>query len=159
MGISDYFEALIPVARRYRARVHVDSVFGLWAATSSRFRHLVAGAAAADSGATDGPKWLNVPYDCDYASALTLGIGGLPGAKVLWAPVFNQGLARFLDPKGEDHNRRTGEVIAIQASAEACFGPVTWRGERAMRINLCNCMTTGADVERVIAFARILETQ
>src|SRR6185295_2175143 len=37
--------------------------FGLWAAASPPLAHLVRGAAEADSWATDGHKWLNVPYD------------------------------------------------------------------------------------------------
>jgi glutamate/tyrosine decarboxylase-like PLP-dependent enzyme len=217
-GVFDPFEQLIPIARRYNAWVHIDGAFGLWANASPRFRHLCAGAAAADSWATDGHKWLNVPYDCGYAfvadphaqraamsyqasywvferaareqidwnpewsrrargfatyaairqlgrsgiagiverccdcaRALTLGIGRLPGAEVLWEPVINQGLVRFLDPGGQSHDRRTDEVIAaILASGEAFFGGVTWRGMRAMRISLCNWMTSERDVERVI---------
>jgi glutamate/tyrosine decarboxylase-like PLP-dependent enzyme len=43
--------------------LHVDGAFGLWAAASHGLAHLVRGAAAADSWATDGHKWLNVPYD------------------------------------------------------------------------------------------------
>ncbi len=66
-GVFDAFEQLIPIAKRYNAWVHVDGAFGLWAAASPRFRHFCAGAGAADSWATDGHKWLNVPYDCGYA--------------------------------------------------------------------------------------------
>jgi glutamate/tyrosine decarboxylase-like PLP-dependent enzyme len=45
----------------------VDGAFGLWAAASDRYKHFMIGAEKADSWATDGHKWLNVPYDCGYA--------------------------------------------------------------------------------------------
>jgi glutamate/tyrosine decarboxylase-like PLP-dependent enzyme len=67
IGAFDDFESLIPLAKRYGAWVHVDGAFGLWAAASPRYRHLVKGVEAADSWATDGHKWLNVPFDCGYA--------------------------------------------------------------------------------------------
>jgi glutamate/tyrosine decarboxylase-like PLP-dependent enzyme len=67
IGAYDDFEALIPIAHRYNAWVHIDGAFGLWAAATPTHRHLMRGAAKADSWATDGHKWLNVPYDCGYA--------------------------------------------------------------------------------------------
>lgn len=66
-GIFDDFSALIPIARRHGAWVHVDGAFGLWAAASPRYRHLTAGIDQADSWATDGHKWLQTPYDSGYA--------------------------------------------------------------------------------------------
>ena len=67
IGAFDDFEALIPIAKRYGAWVHVDGAFGLWTASSPHYQHLVKGVEAADSWATDGHKWLNVPFDCGYA--------------------------------------------------------------------------------------------
>jgi glutamate/tyrosine decarboxylase-like PLP-dependent enzyme len=66
-GAYDDFAALIPIARRHHAWVHIDGAFGLWAAASPRYRHLTEGMGSADSWATDGHKWLNVTYDSGYA--------------------------------------------------------------------------------------------
>jgi glutamate/tyrosine decarboxylase-like PLP-dependent enzyme len=67
IGAYDSFETLIPIAKHYGAWVHVDGAFGLWAGTSPRLRRLVKGVEAADSWATDGHKWLNVPFDSGFA--------------------------------------------------------------------------------------------
>lgn len=67
IGAFDSFKDLIPLAKRFGAWVHIDGAFGLWAATSDLYRHLLDGVAAADSWATDGHKWLNVPFDSGYA--------------------------------------------------------------------------------------------
>jgi glutamate/tyrosine decarboxylase-like PLP-dependent enzyme len=47
--------------------VHVDGAFGLWAAASPDLQQHTRGVERADSWATDGHKWLNVPYDCGLA--------------------------------------------------------------------------------------------
>jgi len=54
-------------AHQAGAWVHVDGAFGLWAAASPSYKHLVEGVAQADSWATDAHKWLNVPYDSGLA--------------------------------------------------------------------------------------------
>jgi glutamate/tyrosine decarboxylase-like PLP-dependent enzyme len=67
IGAYDPFEELIPLAHRYGAWVHVDGAFGLWVNASPRHKHLLEGVERADSWATDGHKWLNVPYDSGFA--------------------------------------------------------------------------------------------
>ena len=66
-GAFDDFAEAVAAAHRHGAWVHVDGAFGLWAAASPSYRHLVAGLEAADSWATDAHKTLNVPYDCGLA--------------------------------------------------------------------------------------------
>jgi len=62
-GSFDPLEEIADAAAAAGAWLHVDGAFGIWAAASPRFAHLVRGAERADSWATDGHKWLNVPYD------------------------------------------------------------------------------------------------
>lgn len=62
-GAFDPIDRIIALSQKKGAWVHVDGAFGLWAGTSPRFKHLVAGIEKADSWATDAHKWLNVPYD------------------------------------------------------------------------------------------------
>ena len=66
-GGFDDFETLIPIAKEHGAWVHVDWAFGLMARACSSKRALVSGVELADSWATDGHKWLNVPYDSGIA--------------------------------------------------------------------------------------------
>jgi glutamate/tyrosine decarboxylase-like PLP-dependent enzyme len=66
-GAFDSFGPAIAVAHEHGAWVHVDGAFGLFAAASPRYRHLVSGHEAADSWTTDAHKTLNVPHDCGIA--------------------------------------------------------------------------------------------
>ncbi len=63
-GASDDVGEICNWAHEAGAWVHVDGAFGLWAAAAPARAHLVPGVTRADSWATDGHKWLNVPYDC-----------------------------------------------------------------------------------------------
>jgi glutamate/tyrosine decarboxylase-like PLP-dependent enzyme len=82
IGACDPFAELIPMAHTAGAWVHVDGAFGLFARASRKHRHHLNGVETADSWATDGHKWLNVPFDCGIAivrdreahrAAMTLG--------------------------------------------------------------------------------------
>ena len=62
-GAFDPAADLCQAAQQAGAWVHVDGAFGLWALAAPERAHLAAGLEMADSWATDGHKWLNVPYD------------------------------------------------------------------------------------------------
>jgi glutamate/tyrosine decarboxylase-like PLP-dependent enzyme len=230
IGAFDPFPALIEIAHRYDAWVHVDGAFGLWLNTSPHHRHLLSGVEQADSWVTDGHKWLNVPYDsgyafvanpephraamvydasylqrsdsarepkdwspewsrrgrgvptyaairqlgrdgiaaivercCRHAHEIVMRICSLPGTEMLWEPRVNQGLVRFLDQNpgstAADHDRFTEAVITgIVATGEAFFTGTTWRGQRAMRVSVCNWQTNESDVARAIAATRAVLT-
>ena len=66
-GAFDPIADAVDLAHEYGAWVHVDGAFGLWAAASAQYRHLVAGVERADSWASDAHKTLNVPYDSGLA--------------------------------------------------------------------------------------------
>jgi glutamate/tyrosine decarboxylase-like PLP-dependent enzyme len=66
-GATDPIGAIVDIAHGYRAWVHVDGAFGLWAAAVPELSGQVAGLGRADSWATDAHKWLNVPYDSGLA--------------------------------------------------------------------------------------------
>jgi glutamate/tyrosine decarboxylase-like PLP-dependent enzyme len=91
---------------------------------------------------------------CRHAERLVHEIGALDGAEILAVPVINQGLVRFLSRDG-DHDVFTDKVIhRIQADGVAWFGGVTWRGQRAMRISVCNWLTSDNDIDRTVASVR-----
>ena len=87
-GAFDDFETIIPLARQKGAWVHVDGAFGLWARAPAPLKYLTKGIEEADSWATDGHKWLQVPYDCGFTivrhelahrRAMTIAASYLPG--------------------------------------------------------------------------------
>jgi glutamate/tyrosine decarboxylase-like PLP-dependent enzyme len=88
-GGSDPFLALREWCDEFDGWLHIDGAFGLWAAAAPERKHLVRGVECADSWATDGHKWLNVPYDSGIAfvrdgaalsDAMAISSAYLPGA-------------------------------------------------------------------------------
>ncbi len=67
-GAFDPFPELTKAcAKGDDAWLHVDGAFGLWARASHEHAYLADGVEGADSWATDGHKWLQVPLDSGYA--------------------------------------------------------------------------------------------
>jgi glutamate/tyrosine decarboxylase-like PLP-dependent enzyme len=66
-GAFDPIEEICERVQGSGAWVHVDGAFGLWARASRRLSPQAPGLERADSWATDGHKWLNVPYDSGMA--------------------------------------------------------------------------------------------
>ena len=62
-GAFDPAAAICARAREAGAWVHVDGAFGLWARAAPDRAYLAEGVGEANSWATDGHKWLNVPHD------------------------------------------------------------------------------------------------
>jgi len=80
-GAFDPLKEVCAAARQAGAWVHVDGAFGLWAPAAPSLTHLAEGLCDADSWATDGHKWLNVPYDsgivlCREPEHLRAAMGG-----------------------------------------------------------------------------------
>lgn len=93
------FDPAADVCRRARAAgawVHVDGAFGLWALASPGLAHLTDGLAGAHSWATDGHKWLNVPYD--NGIVLVRGAGDLRAAMSASAAYLAEGVAGEREP-------------------------------------------------------------
>jgi glutamate/tyrosine decarboxylase-like PLP-dependent enzyme len=105
-GACDELEEIADIAADAGAWLHIDGAFGLWAAASPAYRHLVAGAERADSWAVDAHKWLNVPYDngiafCAHPEAQQAAMGvrasyliqadpGGPRDALEWNPEFSR---------------------------------------------------------------------
>jgi glutamate/tyrosine decarboxylase-like PLP-dependent enzyme len=94
-GAIDDMPRVVELAREHGAWCHVDGAFALWAAASPALRHLVEGAADADSWATDGHKLLNVPYDCGLAivrdrSAHSAAMSSFAGVEYIVQPEHDE---------------------------------------------------------------------
>lgn len=137
-GVFDDFETLIPIARQANAWVHVDGAFGLWAAASPRFAPLAKGIAGADSWATDGHKWLNVPYDSGFVfvrdtaahraamsvQASYMPMGGGVRDQVDWNPEWSRRARGFATYAALRQLGRSGVAALVDNCCDAARGIV-----------------------------------
>jgi glutamate/tyrosine decarboxylase-like PLP-dependent enzyme len=63
-GAFDPVGEIAKACRAHGAWLHIDGAFGLWARAVPEMAPMVEGLDQADSWATDGHKWLQLPYDC-----------------------------------------------------------------------------------------------
>ena len=63
-GSFDPLNELCDKALSAGSWIHIDGAFGLWAACSTKLKHLTSGIEKANSWSVDGHKTLNTPYDC-----------------------------------------------------------------------------------------------
>jgi glutamate/tyrosine decarboxylase-like PLP-dependent enzyme len=130
------------VAREYRAWIHVDGAFGLFARISPRTAELAGGVELADSVISDGHKWLNVPYDSGFAfvrdpaylrAAFTAGAAYLPEAQDE-RPVFG-----FMGPELS----RRARSLAVWATLRAY-------GRDGYRAIVERCLDNAAHLARLV---------
>jgi glutamate/tyrosine decarboxylase-like PLP-dependent enzyme len=117
-GACDPVAEICDWAHERGAFVHVDGAFGLWARVAPSRAHLVDGIERADSWATDGHKWLNVPYDS--------GIAFVRDAEALRAAMSVS--AEYLPSKSE---RRNPSDYTPELSRRA-RGVAVWAAMRAL---------------------------
>jgi glutamate/tyrosine decarboxylase-like PLP-dependent enzyme len=88
-GAFDPMTEIANACRAHNAWLHVDGAFGLWARAVPELAAQAEGVELADSWATDGHKWLQLPYDCGLAfvrhpdahrRAMTIAASYLPKA-------------------------------------------------------------------------------
>jgi glutamate/tyrosine decarboxylase-like PLP-dependent enzyme len=94
---------------------------------------------------------LLVEQCCRHATALVAQLAELPAVELVWEPIINQGMVRFLDPAAgatdRHHDRFTDRVVQeILARGDSFFMATTWQGRRAMRVSVLNWQTTEADL-------------
>lgn len=151
-GDFDPTDELADLAGRHGAWLHVDGAFGLFAALSPGTAALVKGVDRADSIASDGHKWLNVPYESGFAlirEPARLGVAfGMPTAAYLPGPDDPGGGYGLLGPESS----RRARSLPIWATL-AAYGRQGYRAmvERHLDLakRLSNLVDAAPELERL----------
>ncbi len=144
-GDFDPIAEMADLAEEHDAWLHVDGAFGLFARLAPGTRQLTEGIERAHSIASDGHKWLNVPYDCGFtfvrdpgrlARALNVGAPYLPAPD---DPHPNFG---FLSPESS----RRARALAVWATLDA-YGRAGYREMVERHLGLAQHLARRVDAE------------
>jgi glutamate/tyrosine decarboxylase-like PLP-dependent enzyme len=144
-GDFDPIAAMADLAEEHGAWLHVDGAFGLFARVAPSALQLAEGVERAHSVASDGHKWLNVPYDCGFtfvreparlAHALNVGAPYLPSPD---DPNPNFG---FLSPESS----RRARALAVWATL-AAYGRRGYREGVERHLELAQRLARRVDAE------------
>jgi glutamate/tyrosine decarboxylase-like PLP-dependent enzyme len=146
-GAFDDLAAVADLCARHGAWLHVDAAFGLFAGASPRLAHLLRGIERADSVASDGHKWLNVPYDCGFA--FVRDAAPLRGAFATSAPYIAGAGGFDADDYGPEMSRRF-RALAAWCALKAY-------GRAGYRALVERCVANASAFARWVEAARGLE--
>jgi glutamate/tyrosine decarboxylase-like PLP-dependent enzyme len=148
-GHFEPIRQIADVVRAHRAWLHVDGAFGLFARITPRAAHLADGLELAHSVASDGHKWLNVPYDSGFVfvrdpshlrTTFAAGAAYLPEAEDE-RPVFG-----FMGPELS----RRARSLAVWATLRAY-------GREGYRRIVESCLDNAAHLARLVEEAEDFE--
>jgi glutamate/tyrosine decarboxylase-like PLP-dependent enzyme len=142
-GDFDPIPRMAELAERYDAWLHVDGAFGLFARLAPQTRALTDGVERAHSVASDGHKWLNVPYDCGFAfvrEPARLAKTFTVGAPYLPSPDDPRPNPGFLAPE----NSRRARAFAVWATLRA-YGRSGYRAMVERHLGLAQRLASRVD--------------
>lgn len=119
----DDLPAIAAICKRHGAWLHVDGAFGLFARAVPELAGRVAGVDLADSIASDGHKWLNVPYDCGFYVTRRIDlVEHTAGALPAYLDVAGEGLPHYINRVLEGSQRFRGLPVWMTLAAQGAEG-------------------------------------
>jgi glutamate/tyrosine decarboxylase-like PLP-dependent enzyme len=92
-----------------------------------------------------------VERSCGLARRFAREVTQIPGAQVLNDVVLNQVLVRLVSATVDNGDALHRAIAAkMQAEGKCWLGTTTWKGQLALRMSICNWMTTEDDIALVL---------